>query len=118
MTKIGIKYLSYITIFFILSQVIESITVKNEIAIIILGFVLLLVNLLIKPLLLLITLPLSMITFGLFSLIVNTWTIMLADFLVPDIKMGSFLNSFIAALLILFVNHVLISNKHRGQENV
>lgn len=117
MYKLGLKYISYIVIFFLLSQAIDTIEVDSEIAIVVLGLVLIIVNIIIKPLLLIVTFPLSMITFGLFSLVVNTWTIMFADFLVPGFEMGSFINSFIAALLILIANHLLKSNKRQYQSN-
>lgn len=115
MTKLGLKYISYVAIFFVLSEAMDTIQVDHKFSILILGFALLLVNMLIKPLLLLITLPASILTFGLFTLIVNTWTIMLADFLVPDIRMGSFFNSFIAAILILLVNQLLLTNKSHSK---
>lgn len=111
MTRLGLRYLSFIVVIYVLSQLIDSIYVANDITILILGLVLIIVNMLIKPLLLLITFPLSMLTFGLFSLVVNAWTIMLADFFVPGINMGGFLNSLLAALIIVIVNHAFISKK-------
>jgi putative membrane protein len=81
------------------------------------GLVLLIVNLLLKPLLLLITLPFSILTLGLFSFIVNAWTIMLADKFVPGINMNGFLNSLLAAFIIVILHHLLrdinkSSNQH------
>ena len=70
------------------------------------GLVLLGVNLLLKPILLLITLPLSLLTLGLFSFIVNAWMIMIADHFVSTINMGGFLNSLIAAFIIVLFNHL------------
>lgn len=114
MTRLGLKYLTFIIIIYILSQAIDTIYVANDITILILGVALIIVNMLIKPLLLLITFPLSMLTFGLFSLVVNAWTIMLADFFVPGINMGGFLNSLLAAILIVIVNHAFINKKRMG----
>jgi putative membrane protein len=70
------------------------------------GLVLLAVNIILKPILLLITLPLSLLTLGLFSFIVNAWTIMIADHFVTDISMGGFLNSLLAAFIIVIFNHL------------
>lgn len=116
MYRISLKYLSYISVLYLLSQVMDTIRVNNEVSILILGFVLLIVNMLIKPLLLVITLPFSMITFGLFSLVVNAWTIMLADFFVPSIELNGFFNALLAAVLIVLLNHTLFKpskNKER-----
>jgi len=71
------------------------------------GLVLLAVNFILKPILLLITLPVSLLTLGLFSFIVNAWTIMIADHFVTGISMGGFLNSLLAAFVIVIVNHML-----------
>jgi putative membrane protein len=62
-------------------------------------------------------LPFSILTLGLFSFIVNAWTIMLADYFVPGINMDGFLNSLLAAFIIVILNHLLrdankVSNHH------
>ncbi|HBG13562.1 MAG TPA: hypothetical protein DDX68_21460, partial [Clostridium sp.] len=49
----------------------------------------------------------SLLTLGLFSFIVNAWTIMIADHFVTGISMGGFLNSLLAAFVIVIVNHML-----------
>ena len=75
------------------------------------GMVLLLVNLIIKPFLMLITLPANLLTLGLFSFIVNAWTIMIADSLVENLSMGGFLNSLIAAFIITILNNLFQDKK-------
>jgi putative membrane protein len=98
-------------------MVIDTIYIEDTPALFIMGLVLLIVNLVLKPLLLLITLPFSLLTLGLFSFIVNAWTIMLADFFVPGINMDGFLNSLLAAFIIVLLHHLLsdankASDKH------
>jgi putative membrane protein len=107
MSKLLLKYISTVAAIFLLSKVIPSITIDSIPSLLVMGFVLFLVNLLIKPILLLLTLPFNLITFGLFSLIVNAWTIMLADALVSGIRMNGFLNSLIAAFVIVILHHLL-----------
>jgi putative membrane protein len=77
-------------------------------ALLIMGVVLLLVNLILRPILLLITLPFSLLTLGFFSFIVNAWTIMIADYFVTGIDMGGFVNSLLAAFIIVIINHLLM----------
>jgi len=107
MTKLILKYLSIIATIYLLSMVIDTIYIEETPALFIMGLVLLIVNLLLKPLLLLITLPFSILTLGLFSFIVNAWTIMLADYFVPGINMNGFLNSLLAAFIIAILYHLL-----------
>ena len=116
MYRLSLKYISYILVIFILSQIIDSIRVDSELSILILGFSLLLVNMIIKPILLIITFPFSMITFGLFSLVVNAWTIMLADFFVPSIELNGFFNAFITATCIVVLNHTLFKPTKRNKK--
>jgi putative membrane protein len=107
MIKLALKYVSIILTIYILSQVIDSVHVGSTAALLVMGLVLLAVNLVLKPLLLLVTLPFSIITLGLFSLIVNTWTIMIADSFVSKVSMGGFLNSLLAAFIIVIFDHLL-----------
>lgn len=86
---------------------IDTITIHSIPALLVLGLVLLVVNLFIKPLILLLTLPFSIITFGLFTFVVNAWTIMIADSFVSSVNMGGFLNSLLAAFIIAILQHIL-----------
>ncbi|WP_313130917.1 phage holin family protein [Anaerocolumna sp.] len=106
MTKLFMKYASIILTIYLLSFVLDTIEIDSIPALLIMGLVLLAVNIILKPILLLITLPLSLLTLGLFSFIVNAWTIMIADHFVTDISMGGFLNSLLAAFIIVIFNHL------------
>ncbi len=107
MSKLFLKYISTVGAIFLLSKLIPSITIKSIPALLIMGLILFVVNLLVKPILLLLTLPFNLITFGLFSFIVNAWTIMLADSFVKDIHMNGFWNSLLAAFVIAILHHLL-----------
>jgi len=101
------KYLSIIVTIYLLSLIIPTIQIGSTWALLIMGLVLLIVNLIFKPILLLITLPVNLITLGLFSFIVNAWMIMIADYFVEDIRIGGFFNSLIVALIIVVFHHLL-----------
>lgn len=107
MTKLLLKYLSILLSIYGLSMIIDTIYIDDISALCIMGLVLLIVNLLLKPLLLLITLPFSIITLGLFNFIVNAWTIMIADHFVTGVNLGGFFNSLIAAFIIVIIHHLL-----------
>lgn len=113
MTKLFMKYLSIILTIYLLSLVFQTIQIDSIPALLIMGLVLLVVNLLLKPILLLITLPFNLITLGLFSFIVNAWTIMIADHFVPNISMGGFLYSLFAAFIIVCFNQLLTGMNKR-----
>ncbi len=111
MSKLFIKYISIVLTIYLLSLVSHTIMIGNIPALLIMGVVLLLVNLILRPILLLITLPFSLLTLGFFSFIVNAWTIMIADYFVTGIDMGGFVNSLLAAFVIVIINHLLMDMK-------
>lgn len=55
------------------------------------GFVLLLIQKIIKPILQILTLPFNLLTFGLFSWLINVATLYLLTFFVPQIKITDFI---------------------------
>lgn len=107
MTKVILKYLSIILTIYLLSMLIHTIYIGDTLSPLIMGLVLLIINLLLKPFLLLITLPLSILTLGLFTFIVNAWTILIADHFVSGVNMGGFLNSLLVSFIIVILHHLL-----------
>lgn len=114
MPKFIIKYLSFIATIYVLSMFVDTIQVYTIPALLIMGFVLLIVNLLLKPLLLLLTLPFNVITIGLFSFIVNAWTIMIADSFVSGVHINGFLSALLCAFIIAILNHLLYDSHKRS----
>jgi len=107
MTRLALKYLSIILTIYLLSAILNTVYIGDTPSLLFMGLILLIVNLLLKPLLLLITLPFNILTLGLFSFVVNAWTIMLADHFVYGISMGGFLNSLLAAFIIAILHQFL-----------
>ncbi len=62
------------------------------------------INLFIRPIILLITLPLTIITLGLFSLVINALLILLAAYIVPGFFVSSFLQAFIFSIILSLIN--------------
>ena len=63
-------------------------------------------NLLIRPILLILTLPITIVTLGLFSLVINALLVMLAAVLVPGFSVAGFWTAFLFALALAVVNWV------------
>jgi len=62
-----------------------------------------LINIFIRPVLWVLTAPLSVVTFGLFALVVNALMIMLAAALVPGFEVKSFGSAFLGAFIMAIV---------------
>jgi len=76
-------------------------------ALLLAGIILALINMLIRPVLLLVSLPINFLTFGLFTLVINTWMVMLTDKFVAGLQLQGFGTAFLTALLISFLNIIL-----------
>ena len=61
-------------------------------------------NAIVKPLLVLLTLPLTLLTFGLFLLVINALMIMLVAALVKGFKVSSFWTAFFASIFIALLS--------------
>lgn len=63
-------------------------------------------NYLLRPVLMVIALPLNLITLGLFVLLINAWMIMLADVLVKGWQIPGFWSALFTGILVLILNKV------------
>ncbi len=63
-------------------------------------------NLLIRPIIFVLTLPITILTLGLFSLVINTILVLLASLVVPGLSITGFWSAFLFALVLALVNWV------------
>lgn len=93
----------------ILSKVLPGVTVDTYITAIIVAIVLSLLNFIVKPILIILTLPVTIITLGLFLLIINAVIILLADRLVDGFQVSSIWWALLFSLLLSFLQSLLFS---------
>ncbi len=89
---------------FAASILFNGVLVHRPVAFLWAGIILGLVNLLIRPVLLLLTLPVNLLTLGLFTLVVNTWTVKLTAAVVPGMRIQGFITAFLTAILVSLCN--------------
>lgn len=68
------------------------------------GVVLGIVNLLIRPLLIILTIPFNLLTLGIFTLVVNTWMIMLTSGLLPGFYVPGFWVALLTSVIVSLAN--------------
>lgn len=61
-------------------------------------------NLFIRPMLILLTLPITILTLGLFSLVINALLVLLAALLVPGFSVSGFWTALLFAIVLAFIN--------------
>ena len=80
---------------------------------IVLAVVWALINVFIKPVISILTFPITLVTLGLFSLVVNALLVLLASKFVPGFAVSGFWSAFFFALLLSFIN-ALFGIKYRS----
>ena len=108
MKKIVFRILANALLLYGATYLVPSLRFEGLEAFIIAGFVLGLVNLLVRPIVMFFTLPLNLLTLGLFTLVVNALMLLLTDYLVDSMSVGGFIPAFVTAL-ILAVGNLFLS---------
>ncbi|MDR3588233.1 MAG: phage holin family protein [Negativicutes bacterium] len=100
MKKFILKCLTNMVCLYIASLLFPSIAVASVEGIFWAGLLLGLINLFVRPLILLVALPINLVTLGLFTLVINAWLVMLAAHLSGGLSIPSFLLALAAAFII------------------
>ena len=97
-----------------LSYLLPGIHMDSFVTALILALVLAVLNLLIKPLLVILTFPITILTLGLFLLVINAIIILLADKLVEGFKVDGFWWALLFSIL-LSVTGSLLQSTDKGK---
>lgn len=94
---------------YIVSQIVPGIHVANFTSALIAVVVIGLVNTLVKPILFVLTLPITIVTLGLFTLILNAFMLLLAGSMLSGFSVDGFGAAFIGSILLSVVSTLLQS---------
>lgn len=86
------------------AYVIPGVVVSGLVAALVVAIVLGVLNTFLKPILIVLTLPLNVVTLGLFTLVINTLLVMLAGAIVPGFDPGSFFAAFLFGIVLSLIN--------------
>ena len=92
--------------FYLIAMYVPGFHVANFAAAIIAALIFGIVNAIVRPIVLLITLPFTIITLGLFVLIVNALMFWLTSWLAPGVRVDGFGPAFIGAMIMMIVSFV------------
>ena len=102
--KFILKFIASAVIVLLLSNFLPGIQVKNFTTAVIVVIVLSICNSIIKPILVFFTLPITLITLGLFLLVINVIMVYITDLLIPGFAVNGFFNTLIFSLLLSLLN--------------
>ncbi len=93
---------------FVSGRIIPGVVIDTFMTSIVVAVILAIVNAFIKPVLVVLTLPINIVTLGLFSLVINAVMILLVDALVPGFSVNGFWTALIFSLVLSVVSTVLL----------
>jgi putative membrane protein len=102
-----VNWLIYALAIFITAHLLPGIRLSGYGAALATAVVLGLANTFIKPLLLLLTLPLTILTLGLFTLVINALLIMMASAVVPGFGVAGFWQALLFSIVLTIINFAL-----------
>ncbi|MFN4762471.1 phage holin family protein [Gillisia sp. Q332] len=94
---------------FLLAEFLPGVSVAEYVTAIIVALVLAVLNLIVKPILVLLTLPVTILTLGLFLLIINAVIILLADAFISGFGVDGFWIALLFSLLLSIFQSILFS---------
>ena len=112
MKRFLINLLISALLLYALTWIFPGITINSFVTAIVAALVLGLINAFIKPILSLLALPLTVVTLGLFSLVINALMLLLASKLVSGFNIDSFLTAFFASIVLSLVNLLFLKDKN------
>lgn len=107
--KLILKLLLNAIAVFILAHLLSGINVEGYVGAIIVAIVLSILNLLVKPILVIFTLPATIVTLGLFLLVINAVIILIADKLIDGFSVANFWWALIFGVLLSMLQSILHS---------
>lgn len=84
-----------------------SVTYRSDVSIVLAGLVLAIINAVLKPLLVLASLPAILVSLGLFMIIINGVTVFLASKLYSGLHISNFGAAIVTGIIIGFVNYLV-----------
>ena len=101
----------------IVAYFMKGVTVDNSVTALLVALVLGLLNNFVKPILILLTIPFTVITLGLFLIVINVFIIYLVSEIVPGFHVSGWLTAFIFSLLVSFFTSIIESIIGRPPSN-
>lgn len=100
MVNLILRWLLFAFAIVITAWIVPGIRVENFLSAMFVCIIISLINTFIKPILQVITLPINILTLGIFSLILNALLLMLAGWIAPGFEVDGFLGALFGSILL------------------
>jgi len=110
MFETAVKFILYAVAVLITSYILPGVEIKDFLAAIAVAIVLSLMNAFVKPLLVLFTIPVTVLTLGFFLLVINAVIVLIAGKLVPGFEVNGFWWALIFSIVLSFFTMLFRAN--------
>ncbi|MGG5460402.1 phage holin family protein [Clostridium sp. B9] len=117
MVRIITNFIINASVIFILSIFTGLIDKSNIISIVLFSGVFTILCFTLRPILQIISLPLTALTFGVFAILVNTFIVYAADIITWGFNIRGFLNTLIVSIMLYIASSLLNSYRLRSEKN-
>ncbi|MBX4206135.1 phage holin family protein [Candidatus Microgenomates bacterium] len=112
-----VRLIVNILIFFLMAAVVSGIYLGGFWSALLAVIILSVVNITLKPLLIILTLPINILTLGLFTFVINALLLLLVAAIVPGFEVSNFAAAFLGALL-YSLTHMLLNHVEKRTKRV
>lgn len=105
--KIILRYLGTVAAVFLTLHLVPGISAANWITILLVALVWSVITMVIKPVLTILTLPVTLITFGLFTLVINALLFWAMTLIVPGFLVSGFWWALLGAIVLSIINWLI-----------
>lgn len=117
MTGIVVTWIANSVAIYFVAYLLEGVSVASWRDAFLAGAVLSLINAIVKPIVVLLTLPITVLTLGVFYFFVTAFCLWLASVFVPGFMLKGLLNTIVAAVLISLCSAVIASVLNRATKD-
>ncbi|KKS92916.1 MAG: hypothetical protein UW68_C0004G0006 [Candidatus Collierbacteria bacterium GW2011_GWB1_44_6] len=93
--------------FYVTAYIVPGVRIENFSSLAVVAIVWGVLSIILKPILILLTLPVNILTLGLFTFVINAFLIMLMSGFVPGFRVDGFGSALLAAVVLALLNVVL-----------
>lgn len=102
-----VRLATYALALYLTSELVTGIYFDTFASLALAAIVLSIVNAIIRPILLVLTLPINLLTLGLFTFVVNGFMLKITGFIVPGMDVGGFWVATFGALILTVINSMI-----------
>lgn len=88
----------------VMAQIVPGVHLQSWLSALTVAVVLGLINVTLRPILLILALPINLLTLGLFSIVINAVLLLLVAYIVPGFALASFWTAIIASIVLALIN--------------